>query len=189
MNNFIFEGQISTDLCDRLLSYFEASENKYEGGVFSTHLDKMIVDKEHKDSIDSYLPFGSEIGKEYVDELQTVVDAYIEKYPYCNEFAPWGIVQEVNLQHYKPNGAYKKFHCERGTSVGAGATRHLVFMTYLNDVTDGGETEFLYQEVKIKPVKGKTVIFPADWTHTHRGITSPTQDKYIATGWFNYYQR
>ena len=59
-------------------------------------------------------------------------------------------------------------------------------MTYLNDVTDGGETEFMYQKLKIKPKKGLTLIWPADWTHTHRGIPSMTQVKYIATGWYCY---
>lgn len=188
MENFIFESAIDVNLCDKLLEYFKKSKNKYEGSIFSTNLNKMVVDKDHKDSIDSYIPFESDICKEYVDELQKVVNQYIEKYPYCNEFAPWGLVQEVNLQHYKPGGAYKKYHCERGSSVGPSATRHLVFMTYLNDLDDGGETEFLYQKLKVKPVKGKTVIFPADWTHTHRGIPSFKQDKYIATGWFNYYE-
>ena len=59
-------------------------------------------------------------------------------------------------------------------------------MTYLNDVSDGGETEFFHQKLKVKPVKGKTVLWPTDFTHLHRGITSPTEDKYIATGWFNF---
>jgi hypothetical protein len=59
-------------------------------------------------------------------------------------------------------------------------------MTYLNDLTDGGETEFHYQQVKVKPEKGLTLIWPADWTHTHRGIPSETQEKYIVTGWLNY---
>ena len=59
-------------------------------------------------------------------------------------------------------------------------------MTYLNDVTDGGETDFFYQRIKIPPKKGLTVIWPADWTYTHRGIPSKTQDKFIVTGWFNY---
>ena len=60
-------------------------------------------------------------------------------------------------------------------------------MTYLNDVTDGGETEFYFQKLKIKPVKGKMVLWPTDFTHLHRGITSPTQEKYIATGWYNFW--
>ena len=59
-------------------------------------------------------------------------------------------------------------------------------MTYLNDVTDDGETEFYYQKIKVKPQKGLTLIWPADWTHTHRGNTSKTQDKYIITGWYSF---
>ena len=34
------------------------------------------------------------------------------------------------------------------------ASRHMVFMTYLNDVSDGGETEFYHQDVKVKAEKG-----------------------------------
>ena len=73
---------------------------------------------------------------------------------------------------------------ERSSSSGIDISRHLVFMTYLNDVTDCGETEWFHQKVKIQPRKGLTVIWPPDWTHTHRGIPSPTQTKYIVTGWY-----
>ena len=45
-------------------------------------------------------------------------------------------------------------------------------MTYLNTIKVGGETEFLYQKLKIKPKKGLTLIWPTDWTHTHRGLIS-----------------
>ena len=58
-------------------------------------------------------------------------------------------------------------------------------MTYLNDVEDGG-TEFYYQGLKTKAEKGLTLIWPSDFTHTHRGIISNTKEKYIATGWFSY---
>ena len=56
-------------------------------------------------------------------------------------------------------------------------------MTYLNDVEDGG-TEFYYQKLKTKAKKGLTLIWPTDFTHTHRGIVSKTKEKYIVTGWF-----
>ena len=59
-------------------------------------------------------------------------------------------------------------------------------MTYLNDVSDGGETEFYYQKLKVKPETGLTLIWGSDWTFMHRGITSKTQTKYIATGWLDY---
>ena len=48
-------------------------------------------------------------------------------------------------------------------------------MTYLNDVTDAGETEWYHQRLKIQPQKGLTIIWPCDWTHTHRVVPSPTQ--------------
>ena len=58
-------------------------------------------------------------------------------------------------------------------------------MIYLNDVPDGeGETEFLYQRRRIKPTKGTVVIFPAGYTHVHKGNTMFTTDKYILTGWY-----
>ena len=55
------------------------------------------------------------------------------------------------------------------------ANRHLVFMTYLNDVFDEGGTEFFYQKIKAQPRKGLTLIWPVDWTHLHRGIVSPSE--------------
>ena len=63
--------------------------------------------------------------------------------------------------------------------------RALVFMTYLNDVEDGG-TEFLHQNVYTPAKKGLTLIWPAYWTHTHRGVVSKLKEKYIVTGWINF---
>ena len=60
-------------------------------------------------------------------------------------------------------------------------------MTYLNDVRDGGETEFFHQNLRVAARRGLTLIWPADWTHTHRGIVSPTEEKIIVTGWFSFY--
>jgi hypothetical protein len=57
-------------------------------------------------------------------------------------------------------------------------------MVYLNDVDEGGETEFLYQQVKIKPKRGTVVIWPGGFTHLHRG-NPPLKNKYIATGWLS----
>ena len=57
-------------------------------------------------------------------------------------------------------------------------------MVYLNDVTDGGETEFPTQDKKFSPRAGDVLIWPAYWTHPHRGIVSESQVKYIATGWY-----
>ena len=60
-------------------------------------------------------------------------------------------------------------------------------MIYLNDVEEGGETEFLYQSIRVAPKAGTLLIWPAGFTHTHRGNPPLSGDKYIATGWVQYY--
>ena len=59
-------------------------------------------------------------------------------------------------------------------------------MTYLNDIKNDGGTEFFYQKTKFNAKKGLTLIWPAEWTHTHRGIISEEYEKYIITGWISY---
>ena len=103
-----------------------------------------------------------------------------------DNYAPWGIKEGFNIQHYKPNEGYFSWHTERTSTISENCNRHLVFMAYLNDVDNQGETEFYHQKLKVKPRKGLTLIWPADWTHTHRVITSPIQEKYIITGWLSY---
>ena len=108
-----------------------------------------------------------------------------KEYPEANKVAVYRDSREaINVQKYPIGGAYHGWHAERGGT--ATGHRHLVFMTYLNDITDGGETEFMYQKLKIKPRKGLTLIWPSDWTHTHRGLPSATQVKYIVTGWYGF---
>jgi hypothetical protein len=58
-------------------------------------------------------------------------------------------------------------------------------MIYLNTITDKGETEFYYQHHSEPAVACKLIILPSDWTYLHRGVVSPSQTKYILTGWFN----
>ena len=59
-------------------------------------------------------------------------------------------------------------------------------MIYLNDVTDGGQTYFPQQRRKIKPRVGDLYVWPAYFTHPHKGLISKTQTKYIATGWCHF---
>ena len=89
-----------------------------------------------------------------------------------------------NIQKYDDGGHFRKLHAER-TSL---HTLHRVFawMTYLNDVPEGGETEFPMYGLKIKPEKGKTLIWPAEWTHAHKGAVVAKGNKYIITGWMHY---
>jgi len=181
-DNFILQEYLSDiTVCDRVIEYFKNNPNKKQG----TNAYK--VDETVKKSTDLWVTEQhNPVVQEYLSALHEVCDKYIKKYPWVNEFASWGISQPFNIQHYKPNEGFYSWHTERSSARPDIASRHMVFMTYLNDVTDAGETEFYHQNLKIKPKKGLTVIWPTDWMFTHRGIPSASQEKYIATGWYNF---
>ena len=179
MSNFIEQYQIDPNLCDRIINYFEQSPDKFQGCT------RKGVKNDVKKSTD--LIFRGSLFNDYVDCLIPCINEYKEKYIYCNLIHDsWSIYPDVNIQRYLPGEGYYKLHCERDGGGNPSAQRHLVFMTYLNNVTDDGETFFYYQNLKVKPKKGLTLIWPVDWTHTHCGIPSQTQTKYIVTGWINY---
>ena len=171
------------ELCDEIINFFNQNNSEHFKGRTSHGVDTNI-----KDSTDCYLNDEYLVNR-YVASLMRSAEEYIETYPQANNYDPWGIVEPIYIQKYKPSGGYHQWHTERSSGDGSQASRHLVFMTYLNDVNDGGETEFIHQGMQIHPEKGKTLIWPADWTHTHRGIPSPTETKYIVTGWFNFFQK
>jgi|TARA_X000001388_G_C2174595_1_gene101158 hypothetical protein len=177
---------IDEKICDALMEVFHKNIKVAENGTtYNAREDIQFVDTKIKDSLDLGIdpqnrlePFGK-----YRDALQKVLEKYIKKYTYANGMKRFDIAHEgYNIQSYPKNGGYKDFHFEEGGY----KDRCLVFMTYLNTVDDEGETEFLYQNLKIKPKKGLTVIWPAYWTHTHRGIPSKTQVKNIVTGWYEH---
>ncbi|MFT4731819.1 MAG: hypothetical protein ACI89W_000834 [Gammaproteobacteria bacterium] len=95
-------------------------------------------------------------------------------------------VGEINAQKYTAgNGGYPYWHSENYPQKGStdALHRNLLFMFYLNDVSEGGETEFYYQDKKIEPRTGRMVIAPSGFTHTHRGNVPVSSDKYILTSW------
>ena len=92
----------------------------------------------------------------------------------------------IQAQKYDAGvGNYNYWHCEVFPQAPHNEPLHrsLLFMFYLNDVSEGGHTEFFYQQRRIEPRRGRMVIAPAYFTHTHRGCTPVSGDKYILTSW------
>jgi hypothetical protein len=91
--------------------------------------------------------------------------------------------EHIKLQKVPPKGGFHVWHCEQASL--EFSSRVLVWMVYLNDVYDNeGETEFIFQGLRIKPTVGTVVFFPASFTHTHRVNPVYSCNKYIATGWY-----
>ena len=119
--------------------------------------------------------------------LNDIIRFYVAEFTAWNYVFDWRVDESYNIQWYGKGEGFKKWHCERMVEDPLFLQRGLVFMTYLNDVDDGG-TEFYYQNCEVKARKGLTLIWPADWTHTHRGVISHTKEKYIVTGWIKFFQ-
>ncbi|WOX07110.1 2OG-Fe(II) oxygenase [Microbulbifer pacificus] len=97
----------------------------------------------------------------------------------------------INLQHYrKSSGGYHHWHSEHfphpTDPQQKSLHRVLFWLLYLNDVEEGGETEFFYQKTGVKPRAGRLLLSPCGFTHTHRGNVPVSEDKYILTSWVMY---
>ena len=113
--------------------------------------------------------------------LNSCIQHYISEYPSLSQSHLMST--DIKFQKTPPGGGYHIWHYENADQIHA--MRDVVWMIYLNDMPDGeAETEFLYQRRRIKPTAGTVVVWPAGFTHTHKGNTVLTQDKYILTGWY-----
>ena len=188
LKNTFISGYYMKDLsiCDELIDYYEKTDDKKPGLVVGG-----VVDKSVKDSTEIPIYLWEDkpntmpdIFRKYANALQEMLEFYKLQYPILDEAETWCINTPCNMQKYNPGGGFKSVHFERGSF--KHHTRFLVFMTYLNDVKDGGGTKWVFQDIELKAEKGLTVFWPTDWTHTHVGIVSPTETKYILTGWYSF---
>jgi len=95
----------------------------------------------------------------------------------------------INAQKYdQGEGNYGYWHSEIYPQPGENNALHRIFLfiIYLNDVEEGGETDFFYQNKSVKPKAGTMVIAPCGFTHTHRGNIPISSNKYILTSWVQF---
>ena len=186
MENFIgvYDNALSVEKCDYIIDWFETNTQLWWPGECGVGPDAQVR-KETKDSMDISLNFDAdcEVSQIIFPSLKEATHDYIERYHIPRVVKRFANDSRYNLQRYLPGQGYFAEHCEHDE---LDSSRILAWTLYLNDVTDGGETYYTHYDVRCESRAGRIVIFPAYWTHTHHGITSNTQTKYIATGWFNF---
>tara|TARA_B100002019_G_scaffold270774_1_gene264646 strand:- start:182 stop:802 length:621 start_codon:yes stop_codon:yes gene_type:complete len=193
LTDFIFrqENALSSSTCRSLIELFEVDKKRQNPGVVRRG-EVVKSFKDHKASTDiCFLPRDLE-DKLWGKSLQKVIpivekarqDWIAQYYIGLDVVDPFEINFTFNMQRFLPGEGYHKFHNERASF--ETRDRVGVWMIYLNDVYDRGWTEFFYQQHFEIPKAGKIVCWPCDWTHTHRGIVSDTEIKYILTGWFTF---
>jgi hypothetical protein len=114
----------------------------------------------------------------YSGLCEQALKIYFEHYPVLKNGRYFHL--NCKFQRTRPGEGYHDWHYENN---GDTAYRKIVTMLYLNDVDEGGETEFLYLHRRIKPRQGRLLVFPAGFTHTHRGNPPLSGDKYVLTSW------
>jgi len=112
--------------------------------------------------------------------LQRCFDSYIREFDILQDLNLRS--SDIKIQKTNPGQGYHVWHCEQ---VNIEPNRCLVWAIYLNDIDEAGETEFLYQKLRVPPKENTCIIWPASYTHTHRGnVVYGEKSKYIVTGWF-----
>jgi|2_EtaG_2_1085320.scaffolds.fasta_scaffold95295_2 hypothetical protein len=177
-STFIAGWMMDTDICDEIKADYDS---KFELAVYDKLRDYHRINnkKLDKDLMDKYL-----------DKLKILFSRYKDMFPWCAKQLPkWSVMSPFNIQKYDPGHYYKHLHTEDAGPRKGKLIRNLTFLTYLNDIKDGGYTEFPYQKIKATPKKGLTLIWPAGWICPHIGHPAPEQSKYIITGWSSYHHR
>ena len=180
-NTFIGGWFIPENVVDGVSSWAKNNEDLSLPGVVAGGLRKQT-----KDSTDIMIDANNTEPEilEYRIYLQKCLDLYLKRYESLGYTVDrFNITEQLMHQHYKPGGGYKIFHNERGGVYNC--RRILVFMTYLNDVDNGG-TEFKNFNLTTPAKKGLTLIWPTDWPWVHKGQITNTQEKNIITGWYSF---
>lgn len=189
MNDFIMvQNQVlSPDFCAHVIDYFEFMLESGFG-----HTRKAEHPRYQKDDITI---FPTEIAELDLNISKTILitlknnvwdlgyKTYVDKFDIISALDTH-FMHQVRVQKTMIGGGYHMWHCE--TSDRESSSRLLTYTLFLNTVDEGGETEFLYIPKRVKAEQGKLLLFPAGFTHTHRGNPPISNDKYIVTGWIGF---
>ena len=182
----IYENAFTPKECEDTIKLFE---KHHKAGYTYSRLQENINSLNSKNDVSATIAPSIELdwNTEFIGSFHERFYDYI--YPIYNiQYPILQSLQKHKSKHIKiqktcPTQGYHIWHCEQDAKLN---DRLLAWTLYLNDVEEGGETEYLYQSLRIKPKTGTFVLFPAHFTHTHRGNPPLSGVKYIATGWIEF---
>ena len=181
----IYENVLSKEECNSIIELFE---NDLKNKADNDGNTQFLGGKMQRYDYQKFYHYSDESNK-----IVTVINNALNKCAalYAEEF--WIVKQlnieslDIKLQKTPPRGGYHVWHCEQSSK--RNESRVLAWTIYLNDIPSGeGETEFLWQGLRVQPKAGTVSIFPASFTHTHRGNPVYSCDKHIATGWYTLFE-
>jgi hypothetical protein len=186
INNFIgvYDNYITEEECNKAIKLFE-TQNKFKKTLDRVNFENSpILEKQDKqyfllpEDIDVWwknlklIIINYDIAWKHYSKNTGAANAYGENFHYTT----------LKIQKTKPTEGYHQWHIEHGKGFD-NEPRAFVFSIYLNDVEEGGETEFLNFSQRVKPKTGRIVIWPAAFPYVHRGNPPLSGEKYILTSW------
>ena len=180
----VFENYVDDRLIDKYLKEYDYAEA--QGIVLPRKKDEFHITADHSvDRISSHFYLGlNYTNRPFIDFFFTkIYPLYTQHYSLLKQTSRHTIF-DMKLQKTCPGEGYHNWHVEHDRM--GNRNRLMAFMVYLNDVEEGGETEFLYQKCRFKPKRNTLLLWPANYTHAHRGNPPLSNDKFILTGWVEY---
>lgn len=181
-----FHNYFDNELLDRYVRHFDFCKENKSKFTYKREKQFHTVDENVDLLTSNFFDDDNDVIVKYINAefldvfFNKIYSEYVKKYEILNYIKHHNIY-EVKIQKTLPGEGYHIWHCENISL--EHRTRICAFILYLNDVDEGGETEFLYQKTRIKPEKNKLLLFPANYTHIHRGNPPLSGEKYILTGW------
>jgi hypothetical protein len=188
-NNFIgmYQDVYPDGFCNHLINEFE---RLLQSGVCNNRQAAENTTKTRKEDFHYFMNLRSNpmspfndicVNEIFITGLQNCFDDYVDEFDILKDYDLR--CTTLKMQKTEPGAGYHVWHAEQGSD--ADASRCLVYSAYLNTIEEAGETEFLYQKLRVAPKENTVVIWPAAFTHTHRGnVVHGDKSKYIITGWF-----
>jgi hypothetical protein len=174
---------ITDDLCSKYVKWFDTlSESNITLSCSEQGIMRRRDRKDESISIPQQIPENMFPG-EWNGELWGNLNKCVGKY-----YTEYDIDTPVTSHYYKihrvhPSGGYHVWHHEYDF---AAPYRVLAWMVVLEAPERGGETEFLHQSIRVDPKVGQLTIWPAGFTHKHRGNPPLEGQKTYMTGWFEF---
>ena len=185
----VYDGVFSDPFCSSVINYFE---HCHSNNLSFKRIEAESIKKDDSVCLNPYNQFEinfmwpniSSVVSEFNDKFWNICyKDYVDKYSTLSTYSNHTIYT-YKVQKTIPGGGYHVWHPEDGDRIHC--ARIGVYILYLNDIEEGGETEFLYLSRRVSAKKGRLVIFPPNYPWTHRGNPPLSGIKYIMTGWIEF---
>jgi len=169
----IYEQAIPISLCKNFINYFDENTKLQNINGKGRH-DHLMNSRWSEINLIKHLPHSD------LKQFSNIMLDFKRKYEKDCGLVPLPPPQgfaDMRLKKYETNNEdCFEIHYD---NYGPVSNRYLVFLWTLNDVRDGGETEFVDLNINLKPKQGRLVIFPPYWMYRHQAKPPISNSKYI----------